>query len=63
MNRAIVLLLVSLVASGEALKCYQCNGCEEGQRGNPVNCDSTAGSCAVRILYTLEVRCAMFTII
>ena len=47
--RTTALMLLLTVALASARKCYQCHGCEEGERGNPVVCSSLQNSCRVSV--------------
>jgi len=60
MPRLSVLLLLALAASSLAVRvCYKCSGCDEGQRGHPVECASFQHSCYKLVLGTrVEKGCA-----
>lgn len=53
------LLLLCTASLSSALYCYQCSGCDEGQRGHPVQCSSSQDSCLKVVLGSrIEKSCA-----
>lgn len=59
-NLSILLLLASVLSVTSGLKCYQCSGCEEGQRGHPVECSTVQNSCRKVVLGSrIEKACSL----